>query len=154
MTEQPTDPTPAAEPDDDDSEPQSIEQARKLRSENRSLRSRLRAMETDYEGAITRLAALEHAEVERHAGEVLVDPADIWRHQPDLTAFYDDEFHQITRDKVVETAKQLAADKPHLAKPPTAPPPTDRPIEGLRPGARAPEDKPPTPSWASALRGG
>jgi hypothetical protein len=88
MTE-PNEPTPApvepTEPvdDTDDAEPQTIEQARKLRSENRSLRSRLHALETDYEGAVTRLAAMEHAEVERHAAEVLVDPSDVWRAQPD-----------------------------------------------------------------------
>lgn len=154
-----TEPTPEIEagvPDgtpDDVDEPQTIEQARKLRSENRALRSRLHTAEDDLASAVTRLAAMEHAEVERIAGEHLVDASDIWRAQPDMQAYYDDEFKTIVGDKVVETAKALAAEKPHLARPQNAPPPTNRPIEGLRSGA-APEDKPPAPSWYTALRGG
>lgn len=142
-------PTPA--PDDDS--PLDLAAARKLRSENKSLRDRLRTTETDLEAAVTRLAAAQHAEVERLAAEHLVDPSDIWRAQPDLAAFTDEEFRSITADRVVETAKALIAEKPHLAKPvtPTAPP-TDRPIEGLRSGAR-PEATPTETTWAQALRG-
>jgi hypothetical protein len=125
--------------------PQNLDQARKLRSENKALRERAQTAET-------RLAAAHHADVERIAGEILIDPTDVWTAQPDMSAFYDDEFGQITADKVVAVAKELAAAKPHLAKPPSAPPPTDRPIEGLRPGA-APEVKTTTPSWSSAIRG-
>ena len=56
MTE-PTEPSPA-EPTDaddavDDDTPQTIEAARKLRAENKNLRARLKAMETDYEAAAT-----------------------------------------------------------------------------------------------------
>jgi hypothetical protein len=32
----------------------------------------------------------------------LVDASDIWRAQPDLSAYCDEEFHEITRDRVVE----------------------------------------------------
>ena len=160
MTE-PTEPTPAEEhrddnttfPDADDSLdlPQNLDQARKLRSENKNLRERLHIAETEREAAITRLAAADRREVERHAATVLIDPSDIWQ-QADTSAFFDDEFKDIVGDKVVEAAKAVIAAKPHLAKPPTAPPPTDRPIEGLRGGA-APEAKPTTPSWATAIRG-
>ena len=90
---------------------------------------------------------MQHAEVERIAGTVLIDPADVWRAAPD-----DQQFYDVTADKVIEAAKKLAAEKPHLAKPPTAPPPSNRPIEGLRSGAR-PEEPTPTPTWADAIRG-
>jgi hypothetical protein len=158
---EPVEPTPAppetADADDDTIDdavldPRTKEALRKLRNENRSLRTRLRSTETDYEAAATQLAAAQHAEVKRIAAEVLVDPSDLWRAGVDMTTFVDDEFKSIVADRVVETAKALAAEKPHLAKPPTAPPPSNRPIESLRSGAR-PEEKPPAPTWATAIRG-
>ena len=158
LIDEAADPTPAGEAHIQSSSsdsldlPQNLDQARKLRSENRALRERVHAAETNLESAVTRLAAAEHAEVLRIAAEHLIDPTDIWSAQPDMRAFYDDEFGQITADKVVATAKELAAAKPHLARPAKSPPPTDRPIEGLRTGA-APEVKPKTPSWSSAIRG-
>lgn len=137
---------------DDTAEPQTLEQAKKLRSEARNLRARLHATETDLESAVTRLAASDRREAERHAATILVDPTDIWTAQPDMKAFYDDQYQDIVADKVIAAAKELAAAKPHLARPVSAPPPTDRPIEGLRGGA-APEVKPKTPTWSSAIRG-
>ena len=160
MTE-PNEPTPApvdaiVDDDTDVDEPvQTIEQARKLRSENRNLRARLHALEEEYAGASAVLSAMQLAEVKRVAGEVLHDPDDLLAHQPDLTQYFDDEFtSMVSADKVTEQAKALIAGKPHLARPTPGPPPTDRPIESLRPGARAPEDSTPAPTWASALRGG
>ena len=82
----------------------------------------------------------------------LVEGQDIWRAQPDMDAFIDEQFHEITRDRVVETAKQLASEKPHLARPNVSPPPSQQPIESLRPGA-SPEVKPKPTTWAGALRG-
>jgi hypothetical protein len=155
MTENaPSDPTPADDVIDDDAAevPETIEQARKLRAENKNLRSRLRAMQTDYEAAATRLAALEHAEVERHAANYLVDPTDIWRQEPDVQSYYDAEYKQIVGDRVRAAAEAIIAAKPHLAKPQSAPPPTQRPLEGLRSGA-APEARPKPVSWSSVLRG-
>jgi hypothetical protein len=151
MTEQPTEPTPDIEPDGDDA-PETIEQARKLRSENRALRTRLHDLESEHEGAVTRLAALEHAEVERHAAELLIDPQDIWREQPDLQAYYDEEFQQIVPDRVREAARAIIASRPHLTRPQNTPPPTQRPIEHLRPGARGTETARET-SWPQFLRG-
>jgi hypothetical protein len=141
MTTEPNEPTPAPVDDvdehDDVDEPQTIEQARKLRAENRSLRNRLRALEEEYGAASAVLSAMQLAEVKRVAAEVLHDPDDLLAHQPDMAQYFDDEFtSMISADKVTERAKELIAGKPHLAKPPTAPPPTDRPIESLRPGAR------------------
>ncbi len=142
----------------DSDEPQTIEAARKLRSENRSLRTRLRtaesereAIKTDLEAAVTRLAAAQHSDVERHAETHLLDRTDIWRAQPDMAAFLD-EFGAVDQVKVAEAAQQLVAEKPHLARPPKSPPPTDRPLEGLRGGA-SPAVTPSTPSWQEFIRG-
>ena len=143
--------TSAPEPEADDG-PMTLAEAKKLRRENQSLRTRLHESEEQIGAAAAREAARDRAEVERIAAEHLIDATDIWRAQPDLAAYYDSEFHEITKDRVVETAKALAAEKPHLAKPNTAPPPTDRPIEGLRTGS-APEPKQESFSWSSALRG-
>ena len=138
--------------DDDDTSPQTLEQARKLRSENRSLRTRLRTAEADVERLATQAAAWQHREIERTAAEVLVDPADVWRVDPELQqSFYDDRFGEISTDGVIAAAEQLAQSKPHLAKPTNSPPPTDRPIEGLRGGA-SPEPKRAEVTWSSALR--
>jgi hypothetical protein len=63
-----------------------------------------------------------------------------------------DEFGAVDQAKVTEAAQQLVAERPHLARPPQAPPPTDRPIEGLRRGA-SPDATPSAPSWQSFIRG-
>ena len=140
------------EVDEDTLDPRARAVMQKIRHEAAGLRARLHELESEHEGAVTRLSAMEHAEVERHAAEYLIDPSDVWRAQPDLTAYYDAEFKQVVGDKVREAAEAVIASKPHLAKPPSAPPPSDRPIEALRPGARA-EEKPAAVTWASALRG-
>ena len=134
--------------------PENLEQARKLRSENRSLLERLKAVEADYEAAASRLAAAQRREIERAAGEVLIDPSDVFRHtEPDTQqAFIDAEFHEVVGDNVMEAAKRIAAQKPHLARPPSGPPPTDRPIESLRRGASPDTTAPPAPTWADAIR--
>ena len=138
---------------DDDDVPADTKTVRKLRHEAAGLRVRLKEAEADVERLVTQNAAMQHAEVERIAGEHLVDAQDIWRAQPDVAAYYDDEFQSIVADRVVETAKALASEKPHLAKPNTAPPPSSRPIEGLRSGAM-PETKPAPASWSAVIRGG
>ena len=119
---------------------------KKLRRENASLRKAKQEAEA-------RNAAYEHEAVERAASTVLIDPEDIYRYTDEETrAQFNDEFGAITADKVVETAKALAAERPHLGKPPTARPPSDRPVEGLRAGASPEPEKPAATSWASALR--
>jgi hypothetical protein len=162
MTEPIDEPTPATEPDaedtalpdDGDDEVQDLRAMRRLRTENKRLRHELREAQENYGSAAARLAAAQRREAERIAGEVLHEGSDLWRVDPELQQeFYDEEFGEVTRDRVVEAAKALAADKPHLGRPPAGPPPTDRPLEGLRGGAR-PEEPTPAPSWASALRGG
>ena len=126
---------------------------RKLRHEAAGLRVQLKeakAANAQLEGAAARLAALEHAEVERIAAEQLHDGADIWRVPAEAQQdWYDEEFNQLQPDKVREAVEALIAVKPHLAKPQR--PPTNRPIESLHGGARAPEDRQPV-TWSSALR--
>jgi hypothetical protein len=154
--EAPDDEMPTAVDTADDA-PQNLEAARKLRSENRNLRQRLHEAESaakvDVDALTARLAALERAEVERLAAQDLIDPADLW--QTDVTAqsFYDDAFTQIVPDKVRDATAALIKSKPHLARPPrqATPPPTDRPIESLRPGA-SPEPRRTEVTWSSALR--
>ena len=150
-TPEPTPVTEEVEVGDDD-EPIDMAAVRKIRREAANLRARMHELEEQLGAAAARETARDRAEVERIAGEHLVDPGDIWRAQPDLTAYYDGEFHEITRDRVIETAMALAREKPHLARPQAAPPPTDRPLEGLRSGA-APEVKEQPISWSSALHG-
>jgi hypothetical protein len=140
------------EPEADDDTPMTLSEARKLRRESAGLRRRVRELEAehvDYEGAAARLSALEHAEVERIAAEQLIDGSDVWRVQPDLTAYYDEEFKQVILDKVRDAVQALIESKPHLARP--VRPPTNQPIEGLRGGA-SPELKKTEVTWASALR--
>ena len=58
-----------------------------------------------------------------------------------MSAYVDDEFAgMVNADKVVEKVKQLIRDKPHLGKQLSSPPPTNRPIEGLRSGAAPPAE--------------
>jgi hypothetical protein len=161
-----TEPTP--EPDHvagDDDEVTDMAAVRKLRNEAKRLRHLLREEQAnraseaakhqaERESDLARIATYEKAEVERAAATVLVDPEDVWRHtSAEEQAAFNDEFGSIVGTNVVEVAKRLAAERPHLARPNTAPPPTARPIEGLRPGASPEPKTPPVPTWATALRG-
>lgn len=156
MTE-PTADTQSAEPsgtmqDDTLDLPENLEAAKKLRSENKNLRERLRALESDYEAAATRLEGMRHAEIERLAAEHLIDPHDIWADLPADSVV--DEYGMVNPAKVAEAAKALTASKPHLAKDynPRPAPPTDRPIEGLRGGATPYDFTPqPQPTWSDAI---
>ena len=140
MTETP-ETTTAAESTDDGADdgldlPQNLDQARKLRSENKMLRERLHAAETAAAEAGTYLGDMRRAEVERLAGSELIDPADLWTAHPEVDGFLTDD-GTIDPAKVTEAAQAITTAKPHLSvdnkKPPR--PPSDRPVEGLRPGA-------------------
>jgi hypothetical protein len=132
---------------------------RKLRNECARLRVKLKeaeaSMGSERESNLARLAAYERDAVERAAATTLIDGEDIWRYTDEATqAEFNDEFGAIVSDNVVEAAKRVIAQRPHLARPQNTPPPTARPLEGLRPGASPPEQKKPAPSWHTALRGG
>ncbi len=160
-----TESTPAPEPADvDDSEfdPRAREALQKAQREAKNLRTRLhdtearlRAVEDNRASDLARLAAAEKRDVEREAAQVLLDAEDLWRHTDEATqqAFVDEQFHEIIPDRVREAAAAIIAQRPHLAKPPAVTaPPTDRPLESLKPAARAVEPARET-SWARLLRG-
>lgn len=119
-------------------DPRTRESLRRLRAENKSLRGRLHSIESDYEAAASRLSALQHNEIERVASELLIDGRDIWRAEADVQAYVDEQFEGIIADKVIESAKQLLRDRPYLGRPPTGPPPTQRPSKacGVAPRPR------------------
>lgn len=145
---------------DDNDEVLDMRGVRKLRNEAKRLRHLLReeqenrASEQKHrESDLARIAAFEKREVEREASQVLIDAEDIWRHTDlETQQTFNNEFGEIVGERVVEAAKRLASERPHLARPNTSPPPSDRPLEGLKPGASPePEKKPAT--WHAAIRG-
>jgi hypothetical protein len=159
MTEQPDEQTtPELDLDDTDLDPRTREAFRKLRSENRSLRARLHEREDrlhereEQIGAAAAREAVHHRAVVEAAAKAagLIDGSDIWSAHPDPTEFLD-EFADVVPDRVAEATRALFEAKPYLARPVGAPP-TERPIEGLRSGAR-PEEPAAKPAWAGAIKG-
>ena len=80
-----------------------------------------------------------------------IDGEDVWRIRPMSNRVGRREV-QLQPDRVREAVQALAQSKPHLAKAAT-PPPTDRPVEGLRAGA-SPEPRKTEVAWQSVLRRG
>ena len=138
----------AAVPDDEDDDedledleiPRNLRQARKLRNENKSLRTRLQEFETErqqYQDAQTALVRYEVA-----AQYAIADPQSIAL------------IGSGSREDMERNASYIAALRAQAAASVAAPtpPPTDRPVEGLRPGASpeppaAPDDTYPA-AWA------
>lgn len=136
---------------DDDEPVTDMKGLRKLRNEAKRLRHLLRESEANRASDLARIAAYEKRAVEAAASAVLVDPTDLWVHTDEATQrSFNDEFGSITADRVVEAAKKLAAERPHLAK--TQRPPSNQPIESLRSGAMPAEDKKPA-TWYGAIHG-
>lgn len=155
MTEPVGEPIPDTEPDAEDIEStldgRTRDAFKKLRSENHSLRTRLRDSEEQVGIASARLAAHHKAVIEAAAKAAgLIDPSDFTVHHPDPGEFVD-EFADVVPDKVTAAAQALLEAKPYLGRP-SGPPPSQRPIESLRSGAR-PEEPTTAPSWSTALRG-
>lgn len=123
---------------------------KKLRSENKSLRERLRESEGATAALSTVVDGMRAAELRRLVSDKLADPADL---TVDIASLLDDA-GQLDSEKVDAAVDTLLSEKPHFAKQPErpTPPPSDRPIEGLKSGA-APDYRPTTPSWHSAIRG-
>jgi hypothetical protein len=135
--------------------------AKRLRSEAQRLRHRLREAEANRQAAedaragdLAKLANYEHRAVEQAVEGVLADPSDLWLHttEEQQQAWVDQQFGEVIPDAARDAARALIESRPHLAKR-TTPPPTDRPVESLRPGTSPEQTKPATPSWAAALRG-
>lgn len=93
------------------------------------------------------------AEVERFAASVLADPKDLWLGTASANDFVGDD-GTVDEARVLEHVTALAAERPHWAienQRPTAPP-SQRPIESLRPGATSRPVEPEAPTWSSVLR--
>jgi hypothetical protein len=157
MTEPTSSPAPTEAPveqpqSDSLSLTENLEAAKRLRSENKTQRERAKAAETELEATKAQLAAMRRTEVERLAGAELIDPADLWNAHADVAEFLTDD-GTIDAGLVNEAAQAITAAKPHLAaEKKTSPPPSDRPVEGLRSGA-TPDTRPsPAPTWAEAIR--
>jgi len=142
-----TDPPPTDNTPDADNDGGAL---RKLRQENKSLRERLR----ESEGATAALSGvvdtMRTTELHRMVSDRLADPADL---TVDMTELLGDD-GQLDAEKVDAAVGALLDEKPHFAKQSErpAPPPSDRPVEGLRPGA-SPEYKPAKLDWHTAIRG-
>jgi hypothetical protein len=154
MTEPIEQPEPGQlEPADDDDAVLDMAAMRRVRREAAALRKRVHELESDNERLITQQAAAERREIEREASSVLADPADIWRtDEATQQAFVDAEFREIVPDAVRDAARLLTESKPHLARRAT-PPPTNQPVESLRPGASPQQESKPAATWFGAIRG-
>ena len=145
-------PAALADADDDDEfaddDFRDMHAARKIRNENRNLRSRAKDAEGERDNLRGQVDALRRGEIERLLATELADPRDLLDRTPDITSLLDDNGY--VDPARVSTA--VAADRPHLAAAPVVTaPPTDRPIESLRPGA-SPDRRPTEPtSWRSAI---
>jgi hypothetical protein len=159
---------PAHRPDDDqETEEQHLEHVRKMRSENYKLRAKLkeleplakRAQEADEaakskeQKAEERALAAEAREKETLERYTRMEVAVQYGIPPDDIEFIGSG----TREEMDSRAQRIAAKNAAASK--AQPPPTDRPVESLRPGATPEPPKPAddsypeswTPSW---MRGG
>lgn len=133
---------------------------RRLRTENQRLRHQLReaeanraSMEEAHIGDLARLSNLERRAVESTVADVLADPADLWLHTTEAQQreWIDQQFGEVIPDAARDAARALIESRPHLARRAMAPP-SNQPIEGLRPGA-SPQESKPVASWHTAIRG-
>ena len=145
---------PAAEDDvsDDELDPRTKAYVAKLRREAQSLRSKLRDAE-EIAGAASARETVHTREAVAQAAAAagLIDGNDLFTvHSPD--EFVDEQFKEVVGDKVAEATRALLARKPYLGRPVGAPP-SQRPVEGLRPGASPEPQQEKATSWSAALHG-
>lgn len=146
------DTAPEPEPDDDLLDPRARAALQKARREAAGLRARLREAEETIGAAAARATVHHKVAIEAAAAQAgFIDPTDFTLAHPDPSPFLDEQFQEIVGDRVKEAAETLLRAKPHLRRP-VGPPPSDRPVEGLRSGARA-EETPKVTTWAQALHG-
>lgn len=154
-------PTPADMPERHD-EPtdreKDLEHVQNLRKENKSLRDRLKAAEpllkkaqeveestkTEVQKAIERAEKAERAMTERDIDFARMEMAVTHHIPPDDI----DLIGSGTREEMEARAKRVAAKNAAAMK--ASPPPTDRPVEGLRPGATPEPAKPPDDSYPAS----
>ena len=109
-------------------------------------RRKLRDTETERDQLAARVEALQRAEVERLAGTMLADPADLW-HGTTLDQLLDDN-GDIAVTKLNAAAVELLRTHPHWERQRRQP----RNTETLRSGASG-AITPAGTSWSDALRG-
>src|SRR5262245_47758622 len=100
MTEPTPDESSSTDLDETTLDPRTRAALQKARNEAKNLRTRLHAAEADVQKLISQNAAMQHREIERIAGEHLIDPQDIWR--AESQEFTDSEFNEIIGDRVRE----------------------------------------------------
>ena len=148
-----TEPAPEQAPEPDDYEGVDMAAVRKLRREAQALRRKNHELEEQLGAAAAREGAHQIAVVAAAAKAAgMIDPSDFLAAHPNVDEFLDEQFNDVLPDKVAEATAALLESKPYLGRP-VGPPPSARPVEGLKPGARAREDESPAPSWTQALRG-
>jgi hypothetical protein len=149
MPEHRDEPTTAADREKD------LEHVQNLRKENKSLREKLKAAEpllkkaqeaeestkTEVQKAIERAEKAERAMTERDTDFARMELAVKHNIPPDDI----DLIGSGTREEMEARAKRVAAKNAAAMK--ATPPPTDRPMEGLRPGAAPEPAKPPDDSY-------
>jgi hypothetical protein len=136
--------------DGDDLTPHDLDKQRQLRNEARNMRKRAKAAEGELDTLRSVVDGLRRGEVERLAAAELNDARDLLdRHE--LGDFLD-EGGNVDPGKVSAAARVLVDERPHMAAPPVVTaPPTNRPIEGLTPGASPQRKAQEATTWAGAL---
>lgn len=135
-----------------------VADVRRLKRENQILRARAKTAEQQAADLTARYDAAQRADVIRMAGEHLDDAEDLFRfHDPEAGALMDAlraDDGSIDADLVAEHAARIVEARPKLGvdyRPEPTRPPTDRPIESLRPGA-TPADTPAAgASWQQVI---
>ncbi|GED99697.1 hypothetical protein nbrc107696_01440 [Gordonia spumicola] len=137
----------------------SIADVRRLKRENQTLRARAKAAEQQAADLAARYDAAQRADVIRLAGEHLDDAEDLFRfHDPEAGALMDAlraDDGSIDADLVAEHASRIVEARPKLGvdyQPEPTRPPTDRPVESLRPGASPLEEAPRGRSWTDVIQ--
>ena len=139
-----------AEPTQDD--PHDLERARQLRAENKTLRGRAKSAEAQLEGLAERIEGFQREAITRAAGDILKSADDIFTGGAAVVDFLDEDGN-VDLDAVRDAAGELVTERPHWGTGYVGDkPPTQRPVEGLRPGALPRDYTPPQQTWRDVLR--
>lgn len=140
-------------PDDAELDDRTRAYVAKLKREAQGLRTKLRDAEEIAGAAAARETVHTREAVAAAAAQAgLIDGNDLFIAHPDPNEFLDEQFREVVGDRVAEATKALLATKPYLGRT-RGTPPSDRPIEGLRPGASPQQQQPKTSTWSEALHG-
>ncbi|HCS59062.1 MAG TPA: hypothetical protein DIW80_19460 [Gordonia polyisoprenivorans] len=128
-----------------------LDRAKQLRAENKSMRDRAKTAEAERDTLRQRVEGFQRTEITRAAGDLLQTADDIFTAGASVADFLDDDGN-VDTDAVRAAASDLLTERPHWGKGYTGDkPPTQRPIEGLRPGALPRDYQPPQLTWRDVL---